>query len=48
MYLIIEVNHGFSGSMYFDIKCYCSFNIQNWQGQSVWSLILSRVLGDIK
>jgi len=48
MYLIIEVNHGFSGSMDFDIECYCSFNIQNRQGQSVWTLMLSRILGDIK
>jgi hypothetical protein len=48
MYLIIEVNHGFSGSMDFDIECYCSFNIQNRQRQSVWTLMLSRILGDIK
>jgi hypothetical protein len=48
MYLNIEVNHGFSGSMDFDIECYCSFNIQNRQGQTVWTLMLSRILGDIK
>ena len=43
MYFIID--HGFSGSMDFDIECYCSFNTQNRQGQTV---MLSRILGDIK
>lgn len=48
MYLIIKVNHCFSGPMEFDIECYCSFNIQNRQGQSVWTLMLTRILGDVK
>ena len=46
MYLITEVNHGLSGSMDFDIECYCSFNIQNRQRQTVWTLGLSSL--DIK
>jgi hypothetical protein len=46
MYFIID--HGFSESMDFDIEWYCSFNIQNRQGQTVWTLMLSRILGDIK
>jgi hypothetical protein len=46
MYLIID--HDSSGSLDFDIECYCSFNIQNRQRQTVWTLMLSRILGDIK
>jgi len=49
MYLmVIEVNHCLSRAMDFDIECYCSFNIQNGQGQTVWTLMLSRILGDVK
>jgi hypothetical protein len=48
MYLIIEVNHGFLGSMDLDMGFYSSFNIQNRQRQIVWTLLLSRILGDIK
>ncbi len=48
MLLISRSNHGFSGFMDFGTECYCSFNIQNRQRQSVWTLMLSRILGDIK
>jgi hypothetical protein len=46
MYLIID--HDSSGSVDFDIESYCSFNIENRQRQTVWTLMLSRILGDIK
>lgn len=48
MFLIIEINHGFLGSMDFDIGCYSSFNIKTRQRQIIWTLLLARILGDIK
>lgn len=48
VFLIIEVNHGILDSIDFDMRYYCGFNIKNQQRQIIWTLLLSRTLGDIK
>lgn len=48
VFLIIEVNDGILDSIDFDIRYYCGFNIKNQQRQTIWTLLLSRTLGDIK
>ncbi len=45
MFLIIEINYGFLGSMDLDMGCYSSFNIKNRQRQIVWTLLLASIFG---